>query len=161
MKRIAIMALGLQPRPVVHFVATRKPQECHLIASVEGLRYVAREQGYTRDNLAVVKGAGRRAGSKLFIYECDAFDPESIGDAVSKILERIKLEDEVDINYSGGTQAMSLVLGSVAIVLSRMMPVKVLYSTRTPSGKEKLLDHTKVLKQLFRRLYELVPTWLE
>ncbi len=158
MKKISIMALGLQPRPVVHFVATQKPQECHLIASAEGLRYVAREQGYTKDNLAVVKEAGRQAKSKLFIYECDAFDPESIGDAVSKILERVKIDDEVDINYSGGTQAMSLVLGSVAVVLSRIMPVKVLYSTRTPNGKEKLLDHTKVVKELFRRLYELVPT---
>jgi len=152
------MALGLQPRPVVHFVTTQRPQECHLIASAEGLRYIAREQGYTKSNLSIIKEAGKKVKSKIFIYECDAFSPESIGDAVSKILERMKIDDEVDINYSGGTQAMSLVLGSVAVVLSRIMPLKMFYSTKAKNGKEKLLDHTGVIKELFRRLYELVPT---
>jgi len=157
MKKIAIMALGLQPRSVVHFMSTRKPREFHLITSAWGLSYIAREQGYTRSNLAVLEEAGKQAGSELFIYKCDPFDPESIWDAVSKVLERVKIKDEVDINYSGGTQAMSLVLGSLAIGLLRIMPVKVLYSTTLPGWEENILDHTKILKELFGRLYELVP----
>jgi hypothetical protein len=52
---------------------------------------------------------------------------------------------------------MSLVLGSIAVILSRIMPVRVLYSTRTPGGKETIYDHTKVLKELFRKLDEIVP----
>jgi len=53
---------------------------------------------------------------------------------------------------------MSLVLGAVAIILSKIMPVKVLYSTRTPGGEEKIYDHTKVLKELFRKLNEIVSS---
>ena len=157
MKKIAIMALGLQPRSVVHFMSTRKPQEFHLIASDWGLSYIAKEQGYTSSNRTVLEEAGKQAGPVLFIYKCDPFDPESIENAVSKILERVRVKDEVDINYSGGTQAMSLVLGSVAILLLRKMPVKVFYSTSL-SGGVNIFDHTKTLKKLFRRRYKLIPS---
>ncbi len=157
MKKVAILTLGLHPRPLEHILMTRRPGECHLVASEDGLRYVAREHGYTKPNSRVLREAARKARCKLYIYKCDPFDPESIGDALGKILERIKMDDEVTINYSGGTQAMSLVLGSVAIVLTRIMPVRVLYSTRFPGGKEKIYDHTQALKELFRKLYEIVP----
>lgn len=153
----AILTLGLHPRPLEHVILTQRPKECHVVASEEGLRYVAKEYGYTKPNSAVLREAARRARCKLRLYRCDPFDPESIGDALSKILEQVKLDDEVTINYSGGTQAMSLVLGSVAVVLTRIMPVRVLYSTRFPGGKEKTYDHTRVLKDLFRKLYEIVP----
>lgn len=157
MKKIAILTLGLNPRPICHLMSKRKPQECHVVASLEGLRFVAREHSYTKTNLAVIREASKRTGCKLYLYKCDPFDPESIGDAIGKILARVRIDDELTINYSGGTQAMSLVLGSVALVLSRIMPVRVLYSTMLPNGKEKVLDHTQVLKDLFRRLYKLVP----
>ena len=157
MKKIAIMALGLQPRSVVHFMATVKPREFHLIASDWGLSYTAGEQGYTNSNRAVLEEASKKLGFELFTYKCDPFDPVSIGDAVSKILERVKIEDEVDLNYSGGTQAMSLVLGSLAVGLLRIMPVRVLYSTSL-FGEENIADHTKILKELIKRLYELHPS---
>ncbi|HDI12779.1 MAG: hypothetical protein DRN83_02035 [Hadesarchaea archaeon] len=155
--KVAIMTLGFHPRPVEHIMLTKRPDECHVIASVEGLRYTASEHGYKKPNSAVLKKAAHRARCKLFFHRCDPFDPESVGDALSKVLDRIKIDDEVIINYSGGTQAMSLVLGSVAIVLSRMMPLQVLYSIRTPDGEEKILDHTEVIRELFRKLYDVVP----
>ncbi|HID60694.1 MAG TPA: hypothetical protein EYP46_02405 [Hadesarchaea archaeon] len=113
--------------------------------------------GTKKPNSAVLKKAAHRARCKLVLYRCDPFDLESVGNALSKILEGIKVDDEVVINYSGGTQAMSLVLGSVAVVLSRIMPVRVLYSIRTPEGRGKILDHTEVIKELFRKLYDVVP----
>jgi hypothetical protein len=106
----------------------------------------------------VLTSAAKRARCKLNIYPCDPFDPESIGNALGKILKKIDIDDDLAINYSGGTQAMSLVLGSVAIILSRIMPVQVLYSTRTLGGKEQIFDHTRVLKKLFMKLDEIVPS---
>ena len=159
--KVVILTLGFHPRPLEHALLTQKPNECHLVASEDGLKYIASEHGYTEQNLMVLKSVAKRVGCKLNIYHCDPFDPESIGNALSKILKKIDIDDDVTINYSGGTQAMSLVLGSVAVILSRIMPVKILYSTRAPGGKEKIYDHTKVLKELFRKLYEIVPGWLE
>jgi hypothetical protein len=155
--KVAILTLGFHPRPLEHILLTQKPNECHLIASDEGLRHIASDHGYTKRNSVVLKSAAKRVRCRLKIYRCDPFDPESIGDALSRIIKKIDLDDDVMINYSGGTQAMSLVLGSVAIILSRMMPVKVLYSTRAPGGKEKIYDHTKVLKKIFKKLYEVAP----
>lgn len=156
--KIAILTLGFHPRPVEHIMSTQHLDECHVVASGEGLRYVASEHGYTKPNSAVLKEAARRARCKLLLYRCDPFDPESVGHALSKILVQIKIDDEVTINYSGGTQAMSLVLGSVALVLTRIMPVRVLYSVRTSKGKEKIFDHTQALRDLFRKLYDIVPS---
>ncbi|MEW6222046.1 MAG: hypothetical protein AB1476_01815 [Candidatus Hadarchaeota archaeon] len=155
--KVAILTLGFHPRPLEHIIQIRKPNVCYLVASPDGLKYTASEHGYKKPNSVVLQEAARKARCKLQIVPCDAFDPESIGDALGKVLEKIKPSDEVTINYSGGTQAMSLVLGSVAIILSRIMPIKVLYSTRSPGGKEKILDHTDALKELFHKLYEIVP----
>lgn len=156
--KVAILTLGFHPRPLEHIILTQRPKECHVVASEDGLRYIASEHGYTKPNSTVLNEAAGRARCKLHLYRCDPFDPESIGDALSKILKKIKPDDEVAINYSGGTQAMSLVLGSVAVVLTRIMPVRVLYSTRSPGGREKIFDHTQALRDLFRRLYEIVPS---
>jgi hypothetical protein len=155
--KVAILTLGFHPRPLEHIILTQRPKECHVVTSEEGLSYIASERGYTKPNSTVLKEAARRVRCKLNLYRCDSFDPESIGDAISKILEKIKSDDEVTINYSGGTQAMSLVLGSVAVVLTRIMPVRVLYSTRSPGGKEKIFDHTQALRDFFHRLHDVVP----
>ncbi len=156
--KIAILTLGFHPRPVEHILFTEQPDECHVIASEEGLSYIASEHGYIKPNSTVIKEAARRTQSKIRFYKCDPFDPESVGDALSKALAQITIDDEVIINYSGGTQAMSFVLGSVALVLTRIMPVRVLYSIRTSDGKEKIFDHTQTLRDLFRKLYDIVPS---
>lgn len=156
--KVAILTLGFHPRPVEHILASYQPNECHVVASEEGLGYVASEHGYKKPNSTVLKEAARRARCELHLYRCDPFDPESVGYALSKILEQINIEDEVVINYSGGTQAMSFVLGSVALLLTRIMPLRVLYSVRTPKGKEKIFDHTAALKDLYRKLYDIVPS---
>ena len=155
--RVAILTLGFHPRPLEHIILTKKPQVCYIVTSQEGLRYTASEHGYKKPNSVVLQDAARKVRCKINTLRCDPFDPESIGDAIGQIMEKIKSTDEITINYSGGTQAMSLVLGSVAIILSRVMPIKVFYSTKAPGGKEKILDHTESLKELFRRLYEIVP----
>jgi len=128
-----------------------------LIVSEWSLNYVAKEQGYAKPNIEILKETAQQVGSQLFVYECDPFDPESIEDAVHRILERVKINDWVDINYSGGTQAMSLVLGSVAVLLLNKMPVKVLYSTSSQEGVN-IFDHTKTLKKLFKKRYKLVSS---
>jgi hypothetical protein len=155
--KVAILTLGFHPRPLEHVITTQKPDACHVITSPEGLHYVASEHGYKKTNAQVLRDATKRARCKLKIHFCDPFDPDSIGDAVGTVLARLKPRDKVIINYSGGTQAMSLVLGSIAVVLSEFVPVKLLYSTRLPRGKEKIFDHTKGLNNLFRKLHEIVP----
>jgi hypothetical protein len=156
--KVVILTLGFHPRPLEHILLSQKQDECHLIASDNGLKYIASEHGYTERNSVVLESVAKRVGCKLHIYRCDPFNPKSIGDALSKILKKIDLDDDVTINYSGGTQAMSFVLVSVAVILSRIMPVRVLYSTRAPGGKEKIYDHTKVVKALFRKLDEIIPS---
>ncbi len=155
--KVAILTLGFHPRPVEHILFTEQPNVCHVIASEEGLNYVASEHGYIKPNSTVLKEAARRAHCKIRFYKCDPFDPESIGNALSRALAQINIDDEVIINYSGGTQAMSFVLGSVALVLTRIMPIRVLYSVRTSDGKEKIFDHTQTIRDLFRKLYDIVP----
>jgi hypothetical protein len=157
MRKVAILTLGLHPRPLVHVIEEKKPNMCYLVASKDGLKYTAKEQGYTKPNLKVIREAARKARCRVSIHNCDPFNPESIGDALAEVLEQIKPEDQVIINYSGGTQVMSLVLGSVAVVLSRIMPIQILYSTARPGKREQLLDHSKKLRELFHRLYEIVP----
>jgi len=156
-RKVAILTLGLHPRALELVITRKKPKVCHVVAGDDGLKYVAKEQGYNVPNSEVLKAAAKRAKSKLIIYKCDPFDPESIGDAVGQILENLKPDEQVMINYSGGTQAMSLVLGSVALVLTRVMPIQILYSTKTIKGEEKIYDHSDVLKELFHKLYEIVP----
>lgn len=157
MAKVAILTLGFHPRPLEHIITTKKPDVCHVVSSKEGMNYVADEHGYNRPNKVILREAAKKAKSKLKLHYCNPFDPEEIGGALGKILEKIDIDDEVLINYSGGTQAMSLVLGATAITLARLMPVKMVYSTRLPSGKEKIFDHTKSLADLFRRLNEILP----
>jgi hypothetical protein len=136
----------------------KKPDICFLVASKNGLEYVAEEHGYKKPNSAVIREATRKVGCKTHVIECDdPFDPESIGDALGQVLERLRSDDEVIINYSGGTQAMSLVLGSIAVVLSRIMSIQIIYSTARPGRKEEILDHSKELRELFRKLHEIIP----
>ncbi len=158
MRKVAILTLGFHPRPLEHVMHEKKPDVCYVVTSENGLKHVAEEHGYNETNLVVLTAAAKKSKCKLQIFKCDAFDPESIGDSIGKVLEQLKPDDQVMINYSGGTQAMSLVLGSVAIVLSRIMEIQILYSTRSPGGKEKLLDHSKKLSELFHKLYEIVPS---
>lgn len=157
MRNVAILTLGFHPRPLEHIIEIKKPNICFVVSSDNGLNHVATEHGYDAANSVVLKRAAAKTKCKLNIVKCDPFDPESIGDALGQVLEQLKSDDQLLINYSGGTQAMSLVLGSVAIVLSRIMSIQILYSTRTPGGKEKILDHSKELRELFHRLYEIVP----
>ncbi len=44
---------------------------------------------------------------------------------------------------------MSLVMGSIAVVLFCIMTVKVVYSMMLSGRKEKIIDHIQVLKYLF------------
>lgn len=158
MRKVAILTLGFHPRPLEHIIAVKKPNICYVVSSDSGLKYIANEHGYTKPNMAVIKDAAKKARCKAEVYICDPFDPESIGDSIGKVLELLKPNDQVMINYSGGTQAMSLVMGSVAIVLSRIMKIQILYSTKAPGGKEILLDHSEKLRELFHKLYEIVPS---
>lgn len=155
--KVAILTLGFHPRPLEHVIITQKPDVCHVIASPEGLGYIASEHGYKKSNATVLRDAAKRARCKLKIYLCDPYSPKSISDAVGAIITKFKPRDKVTINYSGGTQAMSLVLGSVAVVISKFTSVKILYSTRVPQGKEKIYDHTRELNDLFQMLYEAIP----
>lgn len=155
--KVAILTLGFHPRPLEHVIATQRPDVCHVVTSPEGFHYVASEHGYKKSNARVLRDVSKRTRCKLKVHFCDPFDPDSISNAVGVVLTKLKPRDKVIINYSGGTQAMSLVLGSIAVVISNLVCVKLLYSTRLPQGKEKIFNHTKGLNNLFRKLHKIVP----
>lgn len=90
------------------------------------------------------------------ICKCNPFDIDSIRNAFGGVIQKLRPDDEVVINYAGGTHTMSLVMGAVAVLLSRVTPIRIVYSTRTPDGKESLLDHTEPLGDFFGTLGEVL-----
>lgn len=66
------------------------------------------------------------------------------------------MNDEVVINYAGGSAGVKLILGMTGVVLSKLMRAKIVYTIGYPGGLKIVEDQTKVLGNIFKRLYEFV-----
>ncbi|MCS7131436.1 MAG: hypothetical protein NZ934_01740, partial [Hadesarchaea archaeon] len=58
------------------------------------------------------------------------------------------------INYTGGAAIVKLLLGATAVVLSRFLPIRIIYALRLSDGREIFRDQTEELGEIFRQLYE-------
>jgi len=118
------------------------------------MELVASSFGYTAKNEDVVTKAAKKTNSKVVFQKCNVFEPKSIGAAIGEIIRSIKPNDEVVINYTGGAASVKLLLGASAVVLSRFLPIRIIYALRYKGGLEKYVDQTKELVEIFRSLYE-------
>jgi hypothetical protein len=118
------------------------------------MELVASSAGYTEKNEDVVEKAAKKTNTKVVFQKCNVFEPKSVGGAIGEIIKRIKPGDDIVINYTGGAASVKLLLAASAVVLSKFLPIRIVYVLRYKSGLEKYVDQTKELVEIFRSLYE-------
>lgn len=152
--KILLQGLGEVPATIEFALEKTKPDVTYIVCSEYQKKAVASGAGYTHSNEAVIEKVAKKVGAKVVFQVCDIFDPRSVGDAIGKILREVKPKDEVIINYTGGAASVKLLLGASAVVLSRFLPIKIVYALRYKGGIEVFKDQTKELKEIFTQLYE-------
>jgi len=151
--KVAIQGLGEVPTTVTLVFEREKPDVSYIICSDYQLKHVAKDLNYTKNNEQVIKEAAEKAGIELVFKTCDVFDPSAVGECMGDILNKLNpKEDEVIVNYTGGTAVVRLLLGTMGVVLSTVMKVKVIYAIKYPRGVDLSVDHTDALKDIFQRL---------
>jgi homoserine dehydrogenase len=154
--KIAIQGLGEVPATIEFLLEREKPEVTYILCSDYQMNHVASSAGYEKSNKDVIESAAKKTKTKVIFQKCDVFDPRSIGEAFGKIIKEIKPEDEIIINYTGGSAAVKMLLGAAAVVLSKFMPrTRIVYALRYKGGIEKYVDHTDELREIFKQLYEL------
>ena len=118
------------------------------------MKSVASSAGYTEPNEVVIKKAAEKHGTKVIFQKCDTFSPKSISAAIGEVIKKISPKDEVVINYTGGAAGVKLLLGATAVILSRILPIRIIYALRYHDGIELYKDQTEELREIFKQLYE-------
>lgn len=152
--KVAIQGLSEHPIPLVMLLEREKPEVTHIICSEYELKQVDERGGYKKPNKEIIDEAAGKSKTKVVYHKCDVFDPSSIGAAIGEIIDDIKPDDELIINYTGGAAGVKLILGAAAVVLSRFMDLRIIYAIKYPDV-EKYLDQTEPLKKIFHQLYEV------
>lgn len=152
--KVLIQGLGEVPATVEFALEREKPDVAYIICTEFQMKNIATAGGYTESSQVVIENAARKSGTKVVWQTCDIFDLRSVGGAISKIFSQIKPTDEVIINYTGGAASVKLLLGASAVVLSKMIPLKIIYALRYKGGTEVYKDQTEELREIFKQLYE-------
>ena len=152
--KVLIQSLGEVPATIELALEKERPDITYIICSDFQLKKVASAAKYRRSNEAVIKKAAKKSGTKVVFQICDTLEPKSISEAIGKVIKQIKPEDEVTINYTGGTAGVKLLLGATAVVLSRILPIRIIYSVKYKRGIEVFKDQTKELREIFKQIYE-------
>ena len=118
------------------------------------MELVASQAGYTKKNKDVVEKAAKKTNTKVVFQKCNVFEPKSVGEAIGEIIKRIKPGDDIVINHTGGAANVKLLLGVSAVVLSKFLPIRIIYALKYKGGLEKYVDQTKELNEIFRNLYD-------
>jgi hypothetical protein len=155
--KVLIQGLGEVPATVEFAIEKERPDVTYIFCSEFQTRAIATGHGYKQPNKTVIEKTARRFKTKVVWQLCDVFDIRSIGGALVRTFEKIKRTDEVLVNYTGGAASVRLLLGVGAILLSRKMPVKIIYAIRYKSGTEIYLNQTESLKEVFKRLRRCKP----
>jgi hypothetical protein len=147
--RVAIQGLGEVPTTVLLILQREKPEITHVICSDYQLKHVARRSGFNKTNEEIIREAAKKLGSEVVFHPCDVFDPAEVGEVLWEILKKLDPEaDELVINYTGGSAVVRLLLGTLGMVVSSTMNVKILYAIKYPKGIALAKDHTKVLSDI-------------
>ncbi len=151
--KVLIQGLGQVPATIEHALKKEKPKITHVICSDYQLNHIARTSGYSKPNKKVIEEAARKVGAKVVFRRCNVFDPASINKALREVLEEIDpYEDEVVINYAGGSAPVRLFLGVLGVELAKVTTkTKILYAIRYPKG-------VKIAANQTEKLQEFLPT---
>jgi hypothetical protein len=152
--KVLIQGLGEIPATVVFAIEKEKPGITYILCSKYQMELVASSAGYTKKNKDVIEKAAKKTNTKVVFQECDVFEPKSVGEAIGKVIKSIAPGDEIVINHTGGAANVKLLLGASAIVLSKFLPIKIIYALRYKGGLEKYVDQTKELTEIFKNLYD-------
>ncbi len=152
--KVLIQGLGEVPATVEFALEKEKPDITYILCNEYIMNNISSTGEYKDPSKVVVERAAQRTNTKVVWRVCDIFDVKSVGDAVAKIFSEIKPTDEVIINYTGGAASVKLLLGASAVVLSRIIPIRIIYSLRYKDGTEIFKDQTDDLKAIFKQLYE-------
>jgi glyceraldehyde-3-phosphate dehydrogenase/erythrose-4-phosphate dehydrogenase len=152
--KVLIQGLGEIPATVIFAIEKEKPDITYILCSKYQMELVASPFGYTTKNEDVVEKAAKKTNTKVVFQKCNVFEPKSVGGAISEIIKHIKPGDDIVINYTGGAASVKLLLGASAVVLSRFLPIRIIYALKYKAGLEKYVDQTEELNEIFRNLYE-------
>ncbi|MEM3401763.1 MAG: hypothetical protein QW179_01160 [Candidatus Hadarchaeales archaeon] len=152
--KILIQGLGEVPATVEFALEKEKPDVTYIICSDFQMKNIATAGGYTEPSQTVIERAASKTGTKVVWQVCDIFDIKSVGAAISKVFSQIKPTDEVVINYTGGAASVKLLLGASAVVLSKIIPLRIVYALRYKGATEVYKDQTNDLKEVFTQLYQ-------
>ncbi len=148
--KVAIQGLGEVPTTIELVLEKEKPDVTYILTSDFQLKYVAAHAGYKKANEVVIKKIGEKTGTKIVFKECDCFNPRSIAETITEVLQEIGVErDEIIINYTGGTSVVRLLLGATGFMLSGFANVKLVYAIRYPKGIRIEVDQTDMIKEVF------------
>jgi len=152
--KVLIQSLGEVPATIELALEKEKPDITYIICSDYQMKNVASSAGYKRSNEEVIKNAAEKTGTKVVFQMCDTLEPKSISKAIGDVIKQIKPEDQVTINYTGGSAGVKLLLGATAVVLSRILPIRIIYSVRYRKGIEVFKVQTDELREIFKQLYD-------
>lgn len=151
--KVAVQGLGTIPTTVLLVLEREKPEVNYVICSDYQLKHVAKDAGFDKSNEEVIKEKAEKIGCHVEFKVCDVFDPTAVGEVLGDILGRLNpKEDEVVVNYTGGTAVVRLLLGTMGVVISNIMRGRVVYAVKYPGGFDVSRDHTEALKSIFERL---------
>lgn len=152
--KVLIQSLGEVPATIEFALEKEKPDITYIICSDYQLKKVASAAKYKRSNEAVIKKVAKKTGTKVVFQVCNTLEPKSISKAIGEVIKQIKPKDKVTINYTGGSAGVKLLLGATAVVLSRILPIRIIYSVRYKKGIEVFKDQTEDLREIFKQLYD-------
>ncbi len=152
--KVLIQSLGEVPATIELALEKEKPDVTYIICSDYQMKNVASSAGYKKSNEEVIKNAAEKTGTKVVFQVCDTLEPKSISKAIGEVIKQIKPEDQVTINYTGGSAGVKLLLGATAVVLSRILPIRIIYSVRYKKGIEVFKVQTDELREIFKQLYD-------
>jgi hypothetical protein len=151
--KVLIQSLGEVPATIEFALEEERPDITYVICSDYQLKNIAKVANYKISNEAAIKEAAKKTGTKVVFKLCNTLEPKSISKAISEVIEQIKPGDHVTINYTGGTAGVKLLLGATAVVLSRILPIRIIYSVKYKGGIEVFKDQTEELREIFQQLY--------
>jgi len=152
--KVLIQSLGEVPATIELALEKEKPDITYIICSDYQMKNVASSAGYKKSNEEIIKNAAGKTGTKVVFQICDTLEPKSISKAIGDVIKQIKPEDQVTINYTGGSAGVKLLLGATAVVLSRILPIRIIYSVRYRKGIEVFKVQTDELREIFKQLYD-------
>lgn len=160
--KVAIQGLGEVPATIELVLEKEKPNITYILTSDFQTKYIASHAGYKKANEVVIKEAGERTGAKIVFKECDCFDPKSVAETITGVLQEIEIErDEIIINYTGGTAVVRLLLGATGFMLSGFANVRLVYAIRYPKGPNITSDQTDVMKEVFPSDLQLILNFIK